>query len=156
MPGNTNSYVSNCATADGAALGDDANLDMIVEVPAGSSPHMNWRLWCEGPAQMYVYEAPSYSGGSAVPSYNLDRDDGRTSALVLKQGVTVTTPGTAIINGSWVGSSVAQGSIPASRKGPQDMILKPGTNYLFRITSRGLDQHAEIEMTWFEPGVDPV
>lgn len=101
-----------------------------------------------------VFEAPTYTGGTAQPIYNLSRLNPAPTTVQVLTGITLTADGTEIsaptygvggtgVGNSTVGTFAVQGA---------ERILKPNTSYLLRITNRDTAAAATVATyaTWYE------
>ncbi len=139
---------------EGAELGDDASMDLWVSVPAGVVPHMTWGFWSGGLAQSYVYENPTVSAeGTAVTRENRNRNSVNAAATIVKHTPTVSNAGTRLHGGTWHGSADIpgpEGPGDGGSRAAQELELKSGNTYLFRITARTASILAGSELNWYE------
>lgn len=145
------SYVVDHYTADGAPLADDASLELWLSVGAGCYPHLVWSSWAEGLAQVYIYEAPTVSAeGTPITPTQRNRNSANASAVTVKHTPTVTGTGTALRSGVNIGAGSGGQSEHERARGQQEMLLKPGTTYLLRLTARANNIHAGLTLNWYE------
>lgn len=148
-------YASN-GTDDGSALADDANFDILIKVPADVTPHFVWATWCEGLSQHSFFETPTITDdGDAVTAFDQNRDTANSAAVKIFKAPSISSGGTAIVDGKWRGNSAGggqpgSGNVAASDSNTREIILKAETNYLIRITARDGDLRAFVEMFWYE------
>lgn len=141
------------STPDASPLADNASLDLWASVPAGQHPHIEWEMWCEGLAQIYVYEGPTVSDeGTLLVPHNRNRNYADESpGLTVKHTPTVTDTGIPLHDGRWIGGP-GPGNQPGetgSSRAAIEIVLKPETTYLFRVTSRDSGQRASIALDWY-------
>ncbi len=142
-------YHSNYSTPDATPIADNASLDMWVSVPADLTPNVVWGFFSGGMAQTYIYEAPTVSGeGTLVTPINRRRDSSNTAGMVTRHTPTVSDVGTPLHDGDWQGSGR---SGQDKSRATQELILKPRTTYLWRLTARANNIAATIELDWYEP-----
>lgn len=94
-----------------------------------------------------ILEESTSSGGTAEVPFNRLRTSPTTSGTTLFIDPTIITEGTIISSdvvseGQKLGGSVDFGA---------EWILKTGTEYIFRLTSRANSNKAHINLTWYEP-----
>lgn len=131
------------STPDGAPLADDGNWDMLVRVPIGKAVHMVHRHWCEGLAQSYIYEAPTYSAGTSLVPTNHNRyEDDAESGVTVLGAPTVTAVGLALVDGLWM-----DWAIPIDFSA--ELVLKGGVDYLYRLTARAATLRSSIDLAWY-------
>ena len=130
-------------------LAAGSSIDIAIAFPSGITPTISISGLCAGDALGYLYEGASVSGGTSLTPINKNR-----SSLTASQGVallnpTVSSLGTAILAQILIGGSgkkAGGGSTDGS-----DLILKPLTTYLFRLTNvNGTAHAAEIQLEWTE------
>jgi hypothetical protein len=129
----------------------------VLENPAGNYPHLRIiGISIEDtPCDFYVYENPTYTGGTARTVYNLSRSSSNTPDLVVSEDPTVTANGTQIeyqyLAGSG-GGPVGQGASGISTDDlPTEWILKPNEDYLIRLyNNSGGAIDADLRMFWYE------
>lgn len=88
-----------------------------------------------------IFESPTTTGGTAVTSYNTNRDKVVASTVTILSGVTTTATGTQIAATSYaIGNASNQGRGGQAVLG-ELLYLKANTTYLLRLTN--LDAAAE-------------
>lgn len=112
----------------------------------------------DGPVNIDVYMAPTYSGGTSIPPLNRDNESSKTADVVVKMAPTVTDTGTLIpiqfqINCSATGAAA---SIGGSVKEDLKFNAKKNTVYLIRATNTGTSSAAKctIAANWYEATED--
>lgn len=135
-----------------AGVTNDADIEVLMQVPAGMYPHIRIQQNAGGDAEMRVFEGSTFSAaGTAVTPRNRNRNVPDASAVTLTHTPTITVPGTELVTlfvpgGSGGNASGANGIIF------EEFILKPSTDYLFRGTNRaGIAQDMNSVLTWYEP-----
>jgi len=121
-------------------LGAGNNLDYVIETPSGaaaprvhittSSIHAD-----TSPLLVYLYEAPTYSGGTPVVPLNRERENTRAAQSVLKEAPTVTAVGTRLMARLIAGTLQAGGQVPSEET---EWMLKKGTAYLIRFVNNAV------------------
>ena len=136
---------------DSAPLAANANINIVLASPAGVFPHLTLNGLCLGDAELYVYEGTATTGGTAFTPINRNRNyaDSNPSQVAMVINPTVTSLGTEldaqIIPGG-VGKKSAGGTA-----GSLEYVLKPLTNYLFRLTNvNGTSHAAFMALEWYE------
>lgn len=104
----------------------------------------------------FIYEAPTYTGGSSVPYQNASAINPAEGLSEIIAGSTVTDDGDLVFAPNHLlGSSSQQGkgalfAIPGSEK-----LLQPNTAYLLRITSLDAQtQNISSFLSWYEGELD--
>jgi len=134
-----------------AKLAAGAHIDIVIASPSGVTPHVTVDAFCQGDAEFYIYEGSSTTGGTSYTPINRNRNytvsNPSQSAMVINP--TVTSLGTEIdgqIVPGGVGKKAAGGSSAAL-----EYVLKPLTNYLFRLTNvNGTSHAAFLSLEWYE------
>lgn len=124
-------YVSHSASVNNAS-----SMDVQILTGAGGL-HMSSAVSVGGACNLYLYEAPSTSGGSALTSYNKKRDDTtHSSPMTVVHTPSVSGTGTTLINGRLLaGGNTQQSRIGTGVRDGSEWILKPSTKYLIRVTN---------------------
>lgn len=136
---------------DSAPLGAGASIDIVLASPSGVFPHMTIDALCLGDAELYIYEGPSTTGGTTFTPVNRNRNYAvsNPSQIAMVINPTVTSVGTEIdaqIIAGGAGKKAGGGSA-----GSLEYVLKPLTNYLFRLTNvNGTAHAAHLALEWYE------
>ena len=130
-------------------LAAGASIDIAIAFPAGVAPSISIAGLCAGNAMGYLYEGASVSGGTSITPINKNRDSTTASQGVALLNPTVASLGTTILSQILIGGEgkkASGGNVDGS-----DLILKPLTTYLFRLTNvNGTAHAAEIILGWYE------
>lgn len=136
---------------DTAPLAADASIDIVLASPLGVYPHLTMEGMCAGNAELYFYEGASTTGGIPFTPVNRNRNYtvSNPSQIAMVINPTVTSVGTEldaqIIPGG--GGKKAGGG----NAGSLEYVLKPLTNYLFRLTNiNGTAHTACLTLEWYE------
>ncbi len=136
---------------DSAPLAALASIDIVLASPAGVYPHLTVDGLCLGDAELYIYEGTSTTGGTAFTPINRNRNYAisNPSEVAMVINPTVTAVGTEIdaeIIPGGVGKKSGGGTA-----GSLEYVLKPLTNYLFRLTNvNGTAHAASLTLEWYE------
>jgi hypothetical protein len=134
---------------DSAKLADGASIDIVLAAASGVIPHMTIYALCLGDAELYIYEGTSATGGTAFTPINRNRNYTTSSQVAMIINPTVTTLGTQIdaqILPGGAGKKAGGGTA-----GSLEYVLKPLTNYLFRLTNvNGTAHAASLQLEWYE------
>lgn len=134
-----------------AKLAAGANIDIVLASPSGILPHLNVDAFCQGDAELYVYEGTSTSGGTPFTPINRNRNYAvsNVSQVAMVINPTVTSVGTELdaqIVPGGVGKKSGGGTA-----GSLEYVLKPLTNYMFRLTNvNGTSHAAFLTLEWYE------
>jgi hypothetical protein len=132
-------------------LAANASIDIVMASPAGVFPHISVDAFCQGDAEFYLYEGSSSTGGTAFTPINRNRNyaisNPSQSAMVINP--TINTLGTEL-DGQIVPGGVGKKSGGGSA-GTLEYVLKPLTNYHFRLTNvNGTSHAASLTLEWYE------
>jgi hypothetical protein len=132
-------------------LAAGSSIDIVIASPAGVSPHITVDALCQGDAEFYVYEGTGTTGGTPFTPVNRNRNyavsNQSQSAMVINP--TVTSLGT-MIDAQIVAGGTGKKAGGAGA-GSLEYVLKPLTNYLFRLTNvNGTDHAAHLTLEWYE------
>lgn len=136
---------------DSAPLAALASIDIVLASPAGVYPHLTVEGLCLGDAELYIYEGTSTNGGTAFTPINRNRNYAisNPSEVAMVINPTVTAVGTEIdaeIIPGGIGKKSGGGAA-----GSLEYVLKPLTNYLFRLTNvNGVAHAASLTLEWYE------
>jgi len=130
-------------------LPDDESIDIAIAFAAGVTPNISISGLCAGDAIGFLYEGSVVTGGTAITALNKNRNSLVTSQSAALSNPTVTTLGTPILSQILIGGQGKKAG--GGAVGSSDLILKPLTTYLFRLTNvNGTDHAAEIVLEWYE------
>ena len=136
---------------DSAPLASGASINIVLASPSGVFPHVTVNGVCLGDAELYIYEGTSTTGGTAFTPINRNRNYAvsNVSQVAMVINPTVTSVGTEIdaqIIPGGAGKKSGGGSA-----GSLEYVLKPLTNYLFRLTNvNGTAHAASLTLEWYE------
>ena len=136
---------------DSAPLAADASINIVMASPSGVYPHVTIDGTCLGESELYIYENTTTTGGTAFTPINRNRNYAvsNPSQVAMVVNPTVTS----------VGDQLSIQIIPAgsgkkstgSSAGSLEFVLKPLTNYLFRLTNVDTVAHAaSLQLEWYE------
>lgn len=134
-----------------AKLDAGASIDIVLASPSGVIPHMTVDAFCQGDAELYVYEGTSTTGGTSFTPINRNRNYAvsNQSQVAMVINPTVTSVGSELdaqIVPGGVGKKSGGGTA-----GSLEYVLKPLTNYMFRLTNvNGTSHAAYLTLEWYE------
>jgi hypothetical protein len=136
------------------AVANDASIEVLLSCV--ELTHVTFSALTEGLSYAYLFEAPTYSGGTVLTPHNRNREaalDGTapTIANTYKHSPTVTGTGTSIVDGAIVpgGSSPARPS--AGGRASTEWLLAGGVDYVARLTNKsGSSAWMELQMDIYE------
>jgi hypothetical protein len=130
-------------------LPDGESIDIAIAFATGATPNISISGLCAGDAMGFLYEGSVVTGGTAITALNKNRNSLTTSQSAALSNPTVTTLGTPILSQILIGGQGKKAGGGAI--GSSDLILKPLTTYLFRLTNiNGTAHAAEIVLEWYE------
>ena len=134
-----------------AKLAANASIDIVMASPTGVTPHLTVETFCQGDAEFYMYEGSSSTGGTAFTPINRNRNyavsNPSQSAMVINP--TINSLGTEL-DGQIVPGGVGKKS-GGGDSGSLEYVLKPLTNYHFRLTNvNGTSHAASLTLEWYE------
>jgi hypothetical protein len=134
---------------DSAPLGADASIDIVLAAASGVIPHMTIDALCLGDAELYIYEGTSATGGTSFTPINRNRNYTNSSQVAMIINPTVTALGTQLDAQILPGGSGKKSG--GGTAGSLEYVLKPLTNYLFRLTNvNGTAHAAHLSLEWYE------
>lgn len=136
---------------DSSPLATGSSIDIVLASPSGIFPHITVDAMCLGDAEFYIYEGTSTTGGTSFTPINRNRNYAisNQSQIAMVVNPTVTSVGTELDAQILPGGSGKKSS--GSSAGSLEYILKPLTNYLFRLTNVNLTSHAaSLQLEWYE------
>ena len=132
-----------------APLADGSSIDIVMASAAGIFPHMTVDALCLGDAEFYIYENPVATGGTAFTPINRNRNYTTSSQVAMIINPTVSVLGTQIDAQILPGGSGKKAA--GGTSGSLEYVLKPLTNYLFRLTNvNGTAHAAHLALEWYE------
>jgi hypothetical protein len=136
---------------DSAPLASAASINIVLASPSGVFPHVTVDGMCFGDAELHIYEGTSTTGGTAFTPINRNRNYAvsNVSQVAMVINPTVTSVGTEIGAQIIPGGNGKKSSGGAA--GSLEYVLKPLTNYLFRLTNvNGVAHAASLQIEWYE------
>ena len=132
-----------------APLADGASIDIGIAWSAGVTPVVSFSGLCAGDAVGFLYESATLSGGTAATAVKLNRNSAIASQSAITIGPTVTNVGTLVLKQILIGGSGKKAG--GGDIGSSNLILKPLTSYLVRLTNvNGTAHAAEVIVEWSE------
>jgi hypothetical protein len=130
-------------------LADDASIDIGIAWSAGVTPTVSFFGLCAGDAVGFLYESASLSGGTAATAVKLNRNSTIASQSAITVGPTVSNVGTLVLKQILIGGTGKKAG--GGEVGSSNLILKPLTSYLIRLTNvNGTAHAAELIVEWSE------
>lgn len=130
-----------------AGLAAGASVDISISWPAGVAPHAVFAYGSSGETEFFVYENAIIVGGTAMTMHRRNR-----TITAVSSGSPVLAP---TVNN--VGTELYAEFISANNKGGGsesytfEYVLKPETQYLFRLTNVNSQAHpATLRIEWYE------
>lgn len=136
---------------DSAPLVALASIDIVLASPSGVFPHLTIDAMCLGDAELYIYEGTSTTGGTPFTPINRNRNYAisNESQIAMVINPTVTSVGTEIDAQLIPGGAGKKSG--GGTAGSLEYVLKPLTNYLFRLTNvNGTSHAASLQLEWYE------
>lgn len=125
------------------------SIDIVLAFPNGTVPHISANSMCLGYSEFYLYENAVATGGTAFTPINRNRTSTNASSGAVIINPTVTSVGTLLdaqIIPANAGKKASGGSADTL-----EFVLKPLTNYLFRLkNANGFDHAAYVQLEWYE------
>lgn len=134
-----------------AKLAAGSSIDIVLASPTGVTPHITVDAFCQGDAEFYVYENTSTSGGTSFTPVNRNRNYAvsNQSQVAMVINPTVTSVGD-MLDAQIVPGGIGKKS-SGGNAGSLEYVLKPLTNYLFRLTNvNGTSHAAFLTLEWYE------
>jgi len=132
-----------------APLADGASIDIVIAWSAGVTPVVSFSGLCAGNAVGLLYEGATMTGGTAATAVKLNRNSAISSQSAITIGPTVTNVGTLVLKQILLGGSGKKAG--GGDIGSSNLILKPLTSYLVRLTNvNGTAHAAEVIVEWSE------
>lgn len=136
---------------DSAPLAANASIDIVLASPSNVFPHITIDGLCLGDAELYVYEGSTTTGGTSFTPINRNRNyaESNLSQVAMVINPTVTSVGNELDAQIIPGGSGKKSS--GGTAGSLEYVLKPLTNYLFRLTNvNGTSHAAYLTLEWYE------
>jgi hypothetical protein len=132
-----------------APLADGASIDIGIAWNAGVTPTVSFFGLCAGDAMGFLYEGATMTGGTAATAVKLNRNSDISSQSAITINPTVTNVGTLVLKQILLGGSGKKAG--GGDIGSSNLILKPLTSYLIRLTNvNGTAHAAEVIVEWAE------
>ena len=126
-----------------------SSINIAIAFPSGVQPIFSIQGLCAGDAMGYLYEGSSVTGGTSIVPINKNRNSTTASQGVALLNPTVNSLGTVLLSQILIGGSGKKAS--GGQTSESDLVLKPLTTYLFRLTNvNGTAHAAEMILEWYE------
>jgi hypothetical protein len=137
--------------SDSAPLAAGTSIDIVMASPSGVYPHVTIDGMCLGDAELYLYENTTTTGGTSFTPINRNRNYAvsNPSQVAMVVNPTITSVGNVLLAEIIPGGATKKsgGGSAASL----EYVLKPLTNYLFRLTNVNSTSHAaSLQLEWYE------
>jgi hypothetical protein len=130
-------------------LPDGESIDIGIAWNAGITPIISFFGLCQGDAVGFLYESASLTGGTAATAVKLNRNSTIASQSAITVGPTVSNVGTLVLKQILIGGTGKKAG--GGEIGSSNLILKPLTSYLIRLTNVNSRAHAaELIVEWSE------
>ena len=134
---------------DSSPLAANASIDIVLASASSIFPHMTVDALCLGDAELYIYENTVATGGTSFTPINRNRNYTTSSQVAMIINPTVTSVGTQLDAQILPGGSGKKSG--GGTAGSLEYVLKPLTNYMFRLTNvNGTDHAAYLALEWYE------
>ena len=136
---------------DSAKLAADASISIVMASPSGVYPHVTINGLCLGDAELFIYEGTATTGGTSFTPINRNRNyaNSNPSQVAMVINPTVTSLGTELDTQIIAGGSGKNST--GGSAGSLEFVLKPLTNYMFRLTNvNGTAHAAHLQLEWYE------
>lgn len=140
-------------------LADSGDSELLLSVPASTYPHLR-RIAIsvtDTPVTLTVFEGTTTSDdGTAITTFNRNRNSSRTADATLYHTPTVSSAGTAIATRYFPDAGGFFTSGPSQGDGfSEEFVLKPSTKYLIRLNNGSGGQIAgNFEIMFYELNFD--
>ena len=124
-------------------------IEMLINVPTGTFPHILCEISSATEGYFEVYEGTTTSAdGTSLTRLNRSRDSTNTANMTMFHTPTITTDGTKIWDGFFGSAGTSEtGGISRSNN---EFILKQNTKYLIRYTSESNNNRFKGMVDWYE------
>jgi hypothetical protein len=132
-----------------APLAAGTSCEIVLASAAGVYPHLSLNAVLMGDAELYIYEGATTTGGTLFTPVIRNRNYTTASNVAIAMNPTVTGAGT-LIDAQFLAGGVGK---KAGGGGDESLeyVLKPLTNYLFRMTNvNGTDHAGVLRLEWYE------
>lgn len=142
--------------ADGAAVADNGQQNWVCDLSAVTDNehiHVVWEAEAGGDAEVQVWEAVTYEGGSAFTPLNMNRSSERAAPTgsVFKSGATITTTSATQLDGIWIPGGVRNQSVGGSSRGGNEWVFMASKRYAIMLINRsGGAKDMSLSITFYE------
>jgi len=132
-----------------AKLAAGASCNIAIAWASNVYAHLVIDASCGGDAELYMYEGATVTGGTAFTALSRHRVINAASQSAVLINPTVTSVGTEL-DGQLIAGGAGK-KAGGGGAGSLEMVLKPLTTYLFRLTNvNGTAHMAELLLEWYE------
>ena len=132
-----------------AKLASGSSCDIVFASAAGVRPHVTVDALLMGDAELYIYEDPTTTGGTAFTPVNRNRNYATSSDVAMVINPTVSSTGT-LIDAQYLAGGVGKKAGGGAAQS-LEYVIKPLTNYLVRMTNvNGTSHPGHLRLEWYE------
>jgi len=130
-------------------LAAGSSIDIVMAAASGVIPHLTVDALCLGDAELYIYENTVATGGTSFTPINRNRNYTTSSQVAMIINPTVTSIGNELDAQILPGGSGKKSA--GGTAGSLEYVLKPLTNYMFRLKNvNGTNHAAYLALEWYE------
>jgi hypothetical protein len=134
---------------DSAKLASGASCNIAIAWASNVYAHLLIEASCGGDSELYIYESSVVTGGTAFTAVRRNRVIETASQSAVLINPTVTSVGSELVSHIILGGTGKHSG--GAGTNALEMVLKPLTTYLFRLTNVNGSAHmAELILEWYE------
>lgn len=140
---------------DFVTLGNNGTIEWCLKTPQSvvskKRAHLTWSVSANKITEIEFFEGGAISGENVVTPFNSDRHSSIESVLEITQDPsTITSSGEAISRWSFgTGGNILR-QVGGAQSRVNEILLRSGETYLFRITSKEADNIVSFGGEWYE------
>jgi hypothetical protein len=131
---------------------DSGNSVNFAVTPIGNYPYMTFDIYGTSQTEMRVYANSTVSGGTTGTPINNNFSSSNTSSTIVKKNPSVSASGTLVFAQSrgLAGATPYIADFTGTLNREKELVLNPGSTYLFAIKSVDNDNVISYIGEWFE------
>lgn len=136
---------------EGIILGAAASREYLIVTPDSDMlPHLTIRIKYGLAGSAEFYEDTTKTGGTSLTPRNRNRSAGDLSPVTLTHTPSGTGDGTLLFDTTHGSTGGGPNSSGGENRGESEIMLKPNSSYLFRVTSAEADNRITVLLNWYE------
>lgn len=131
------------------SVGTATAVSVLITPPMSERIHLDYSVEATNSGTWTFSEAPGASGGSALVSFNRDRDSSNSSGVLISHTVTYASSGT-VMESHCIGTAGHGDSSGGSGQSRHEFVLSTTKQYLLRFVAFNAATNVAVNLSFYE------